>query len=88
MEDYLTNTWNLTKTETVQVVTEKVVTSIPTIIDGWLPNGANISITPASSTVELLIGAKHKDRVACHFGKKSLIALAEQLKQIAAVLED
>jgi len=82
------NTWDLTKTETVQVVTEKVVTTVPTIIDGWLPNGANISVGKFGSSVELLIGAKYKDRVACYFGKKSLLALAEQLKQVAETLED
>lgn len=72
-------------TETVET---KVVKKVNYAKNVYFKNGANISLVKSGTTIELVIGAHYDNRVACYFGKKSLLTLAETLKEIAETLSD
>lgn len=57
--------------------------------DAKLPNYADFTILPCGhGSVEVVVGAKYEDAVCNTFGKKSLLELAQILKEIAEALPD
>ena len=64
------------KTETI---TKK---TINTVIDGDTLNFAYMSVVPDGDILDLVIGAKYEDRVACAFSKNSLAELIRVLQDI------
>ena len=78
----------MTHSFVTDIVETKVVKKVNFAKDVYFYNGANISLVKSGTTVELVIGAHYDNRVACHFGKKSLLTLAETLKEVAETLSD
>ena len=70
------------------VTTEiKTIKNINWEKDAKLSNYADFTILPGGgNSVEVVVGAKHKDAVCNSFGKKSLLELAQILKEIAEAL--
>lgn len=70
------------------VTTEtKEVKTINYVKDGYFSNHAKISVVASGKDqVAIVIGASYEDKSACYFGKRSLLELAETLKEIAEAL--
>lgn len=78
----------MTHSFVTDIVETKVVKKVNFAKDVYFYNGAKISLVDGGSTIELVIGAPYDNRVACYFCKKSLLALAETLKEVAETLPD
>lgn len=72
------------------VTTEiKTIKKINCYKDAKLPNYADFSVVPLEhGSVEVVVGAKYKDAVCKAFSKKSLLELAQILKEIAEALPE
>jgi len=75
----MTNPFVTTEIKTVKTINWKK--------DGKLSNYADFTILPGGgNSVEVVVGAKYEDAVCNSFGKKSLLELAQILKEIAEAL--
>jgi hypothetical protein len=68
------------------VKTKKIIQNV---VDGSTPNSARISVVGEEcGVVEIVVGARYKNKTACHFEKKDVADLISILIEIHEAMED